>query len=126
MWQAIAGPVIELATGWIKRGQQIKQAETKGRIAYLATEQGHRHAWEIHSIQASGRGMRWASFVMWSGPVVYAFIAPVAASKAINQTFAALPDWYVYGYLLVTGGVWGLKEFATIRNTVKARRTGGT
>lgn len=121
VWQAIAGPIIELIGGWASDRRELKRAELQGRIKYLSTEQGHRHAWEIASIQQSGQGMRWASFAMWSAPFLWAFIDPIAAQAALESAIEALPDWYVAGYLTVTGGVWGIKEFATVRSTTKAR-----
>lgn len=117
----IFSEIIGIGRDWLASKRRVTEQKAQAQIQYLQTEQGARHAWNIQSIQASGKGMRWASFSLWSAPFVWAFINPDGAAEAFQAAIAALPDWYVTGYLLVTAGVWGAKEIATLRNTTKAR-----
>ena len=51
-----------------------------------------------------------ASFTAWSAPLLWAYFDPTGAALYFSQSLGALPDWYVGGYLAITGAVWGVSE----------------
>lgn len=118
----LLGAAVGMVGDWLGSKREMAAAKQTAKIAYLRTEQGFRHAWNVESIRASGKGMRWASFVLWSAPFVWAFIDPQNAQDAFSGALGAMPDWYIKGFLLVTAGVWGAKEFATLRELGKERK----
>lgn len=118
----LLGEAVGIVGDWLGDKREMAAAKQNAKISYLRTEQGFRHAWNIESIRASGKGMRWASFVLWSAPFVWAFVDPESARIAFQGALGAMPNWYVKGFLLVTAGVWGAKEFATLRELGRQRK----
>lgn len=114
-------PIVEMIGSAWKDHRAIKQAKVEGEVKFLATEQGNRHAWEIASITNTGRGLRWASFIMWSGPLVYGWFDPADAAMRITALFDAFPTWVISIQFAMIGGIWGVKELATLRKLGEAR-----
>ena len=54
--------------------------------------------------------VRRLSFAVWSAPMVWAAFSPAAAGEFFSVALAALPDWYIAGYMGISGAIWGLSE----------------
>lgn len=114
-------PVVELVSSAWKDYRDIKRAEVEGEIAFLATKEGNQHAWEVASITNTGRGLRWASFVIWTGPLIHGYFDPADAAERLEALFDAFPTWVISIQMAMIGGIWGVKELATLKRLTEVR-----
>ena len=105
--------------GWINDGlkqkREIAAAAAENTIRLLKDEQSNNSAWEMATLQDKDKWLRWASFCLFTFPMVWAVFDPVGAANYFNVTLAALPDWYKQVYLGITGGIWGI---SALKNAV--------
>lgn len=111
---AIAG---QIAGGWFddwkasrENARQVEAAVAQNKIRLALSEQEHNQAWEMAALEGRDNWLRRVSFAMWSFPMVWAYFSPEAARQYFGESLAGLPEWYVGGYLAITGAVWGLSE----------------
>ncbi|WP_302172882.1 hypothetical protein [uncultured Hydrogenophaga sp.] len=108
-----AGLLGEFVSDWkAKRQNQrdVERAVTENRVRMAADAQAHNNEWEMRALEGSDRWLRRFSFAAWSAPMVWAAINPTGAAEFFTVALAGLPDWYVGGYLGITGAVWGIAE----------------
>lgn len=108
-----AGLLAEFVNDWkAKRQNQrdVEKAVTESRIRTAASAQAHAQEWELRALEGGDRWLRRLSFGAWSAPMVWAAIDPTSAAQFFTVALAGLPDWYVGGYLGITGAVWGIAE----------------
>ena len=92
MWQALIGPIVNLAGGYLKNKAEEKQAVHERKLEVIK----HEANWD--NIQASNSG---ASFkdewftLLFSVPLVMAFIPEmVPVVSAGFDVLEGMPDWY--------------------------------
>jgi len=92
MWQALIGPIVNLAGGYLKNKAEEKQAVHERKLEVIK----HEANWD--NIQASNSG---ASFkdewftLLFSVPLVMAFIPEmVPIVSAGFDVLEGMPDWY--------------------------------
>jgi hypothetical protein len=106
-----------LAGDWFKdwkagreNQRAVEKAVTDNRIRLAESEQTHNQEWEMRALEGRDAFLRRASFTAWSAPLLWAYFDPTGAALYFSQSLGALPDWYVGGYLAITGAVWGVSE----------------
>ena len=62
------------------------------------------------ALEGGDHGLRRVSFLIWSTPILWSAWDAPAASAFFRDALGALPDWYVGGYLAISGAVWGIAE----------------
>ena len=113
----LGGIVGQLFEDW-KAGRankrEVEKAVTENRIRMALDREAHNAEWEMRALEGRDTFLRRASFVGWTWPIVWAAIDPSGAARFFNEALAVLPDWYVGGYLGITGAVWGLAELKAL------------
>ncbi len=106
-----------LAAEWVadwrskrENARQVEAAVTESRVRIAQSAEEHRQLWEMQAMERGDVWLRRLSFAGWTWPMVWAAIDRDAAREFFTVSLAGLPDWYVGGYLAVTGAVWGLSE----------------
>jgi hypothetical protein len=113
IWQFVAGLVGSWVADWQAKRQNardIAQAVTENKIRLAQSAQSHNEAWEMAALEGRDNFLRRASFVAWSAPILWAALDADGAARFFTDALGVLPEWYVYGYLGITGAVWGLAE----------------
>lgn len=98
--------------------RQVEAAVTQNKIRLAMSEQEHNQAWEMAALEGRDTWLRRLSFAMWSLPLLWAYFDPAGAQHYFRESLAGLPEWYVGGYLAITGAVWGIAELKA-RGVVK-------
>jgi hypothetical protein len=88
----------------------IEKAVADNKIRLAESAQTHNENWEMAALEGRDNLLRRASFIAWSAPIIWAAFDAPGASNYFKVALAALPEWYVYGYLAMTGAIWGLAE----------------
>jgi len=107
----------DLVDTWRKkkeRQDRIEEAVTESKIRLAQSEQTHNQTWELAQINGQDKNLRRISFAVWSTPAVWAMFDPVGIQESFSAALAALPEWYVYGYLAMTGAIWGIAEMRSL------------
>lgn len=113
LWNLAAGIVGGIFDDWKARrenARQVEKAVTENRIRLAQSEQSHNQEWEMRALEGRDAWLRRVSFFFWSAPLLWAYFDPGGARAYFVESLAGLPDWYVGGYLAITGAVWGLSE----------------
>lgn len=117
MITALIAAAVEIGRGFFTDWQaarenkrQVEKAVAENRIRLAQSEQTHNQEWEMRALEGRDTWLRRLSFLMWSLPLAWAYFDPVAARQYFSESLAGLPEWYVAGYLGITGAVWGLAE----------------
>lgn len=117
MFPTIIAAAIEIGRGFFdnwKAGKddarKVAAAVAENRIRLAQSEQTHNQEWEMRALEGRDAWLRRVSFLMWSLPLLWAYFDPSAARQYFSESLAGLPEWYVAGYLAITGAVWGLSE----------------
>ena len=119
------GVLISLLTGaagsffddWKARRQNqrdIEKAVADNKIRLAQSLETHNENWEMAALTGGDNLVRRASFLVWSAPMIWAAFDPKGAAAFFKDALAALPDWYVGGYLAISGAVWGLSELKAL------------
>jgi len=92
MWQALIGPIANLAGGWLKNKAEEKQAVHERKLEIIKQDAN----WE--NIQASNSGSSWKDewfTILFSVPLVMAFIpeAVPIVSDGFN-VLEGMPEFY--------------------------------
>lgn len=112
------GLVQTLAREWMEGRQQAAAAKREVKAAAAsarAAKMKHASEWERRVLEGQDKWLRRGSFLLWSAPMLWAAIDPEGAAGYFAEALAALPPWYVSGYMAVTGAIWGLSEFKSWR-----------
>lgn len=113
LWPAVLEAGRTIFSDWkAKREDQRKidsaVAENKARLAL--DQASHNHQWEMAQLAGADKWLRRVSFFIWSAPMLWATLDAEGARVFFTDTLAALPEWYVYGYLGISGAIWGVLE----------------
>ena len=106
----VAGSFVEDWKAKRENARQVERAVTENRIRLAQSEQTHNQEWEMRALEGRDSWLRRVSFFMWSAPLLWAYFDPAGAKAYFTESLAGLPEWYVGGYLAITGAVWGLSE----------------
>jgi len=109
----ISGIFSSFAADWTaKRENQrsIEKAVADNKIRLAQSEQSHNQIWEMAALTGSDKLLRRASFLAWSTPLIWAAFDAQGAESYFRVALGALPEWYVAGYLSITGAIWGIAE----------------
>lgn len=93
-----------------QNAREVSRAVTENKIRLAANEQTHNEAWEMSALEGRDVLLRRASFMAWSVPLVWAAFDAEGAAQYFRVALSALPEWYVAGYLSITGAIWGIAE----------------
>lgn len=113
IWTFLASIAGDWVTDWKAKQQNqrdVEKAVTDNRIRLAESAQTHNEEWEMRALEGRDAWLRRASFAAWSAPLLWAYFDPSAAALYFRESLGALPDWYVGGYLAITGAVWGISE----------------
>ncbi len=104
---------------------KVKLAELNNRARLLEDKNSNNHAWEMASLKSSGKALKWASFVLFTLPILVTVIGPfVGAGAGVEQmwqNFNQVPDGWMTVYYSMTGSIWGV---ATLKDTGPAMVSG--
>jgi hypothetical protein len=113
----ILSALIDIGRNWFdswqadqENARKVKAAAAESRARLLLDQQANNHEWEIRALEGRDAWLRRLSFAAWSAPLLWAYFDPQGAARYFNESLAALPDWYVGGYLGITGAIWGIVE----------------
>lgn len=90
--------------------RQVEKAVAENKIRLALSREEHNQAWEMAALEGRDAWLRRISFTFWSAPLAWSFFDPAAAKAYFTESLAGLPEWYVGGYLAITGAIWGLAE----------------
>lgn len=132
MFGAAISAVGGIAKTWLRnKGEQIaasgkvKLAELNNRARLLEDKESNNHAWEMASLRSSGKALKWASFVLFTLPILVTVVGPfVGAGEGVRQmwqNFNQVPDGWMTVYYSMTGSIWGV---ATLKDTGPAMING--
>lgn len=110
----LGGLIGTVAEDWKAKRQnarEVERAVAENRIALAKSEVTHNQEWEMRQLEGADKWVRRLSFAMWSFPMGWAAFDAPGAQAFFRDALGALPEWYVWGYLSVTGAVWGISEF---------------
>ena len=130
---SLGGSVVNLAKGWLDNRGKVQAAKAENEARLLASVQSHNAKWEMASLASSGKGLKWASFALFSFPLIWAIFDPEGVATYFNESIAAVPDWWVQTYMAASGSIWGisvLKDAAPqlvggIRDALKKKKEYG-
>ena len=100
--------IVEGAKGYFTNRQKIKKAEAENKARLLQDQQTHNASWEMASLAASGKGLKWASFAMFSFPLAWAIFDPAGVATYFNESIDAIPAWWSQAWVAITGSIWGI------------------
>jgi hypothetical protein len=105
MWGTILGGVVSFFSKRAERKDRIKEAKVNAEIQRLANT-SDQSGWKDEYL-----------VVLWSAPAIMSFIPQLQPYMRDGfQILAAdTPDWYVIGWLGITGAVFGLKRLIDYR-----------
>lgn len=109
----LAGIVSQFVQDWQAKRQnqrEVERAVAENRIRLAQSEAEHNQEWEMRALEGRDNFLRRLSFLAWSSPLLWAAFDPPAAAAYFRDALGALPDWYVGGYLAISGAVWGIAE----------------
>ena len=105
---SLGSAIVDGAKGYLTNRQKVKAAEADNRARLLQSQQTHNENWEMASLAASGKGLKWASFVMFSLPLVWAIFDPASVATYFNESIDSIPDWWSQSWVAITGSIWGI------------------
>ena len=123
MWQALIGPIADLAGGWIKGKIKEKKAIQEAKIERIKTDAD----WEARMADASANS--WKDeylIVILTLPVI--FIGYGVATDNLDiisrvnagfETLSSLPEWYQYLLFIGVSASFGLKSADKLMNLRK-------
>lgn len=104
--------------GWIfdsvKQSREIKAAAAENTVRLLKDEQSNNHAWEMANLQDKDKGLRWVSFGLFAGPMVWALFDPVGVKEYFTLFKEVMPDWYQQIVFSMVGGIWGVSALKNV------------
>lgn len=110
----VGGGLLETWRKKKERQDRVEEAVTNSKIRLAESQQSHNETWELAQINGQDKGLRRVSFTVWSFPAVWAVFDPDRVRESFAAALQALPEWYVYGYLAMTGAIWGIAEMRSL------------
>lgn len=102
-----------LLTSWLagrERKEKVAAAVAQNKIRLALDEQSNNAAWELAAIEGKDRWLRRISYLIVTGPIVWAFFDPDNVEKAFMGALAVLPDWWLASWVAIHGAIWGVSE----------------
>lgn len=115
---SVAGSFVEDWKASRQNQRDVARAVAENKMRLAQSAETHNEDWEMSALEGRDTILRRVSFLIWSAPMIWAAVNPSAASAYFKTALAALPGWYVAGYLSISGAVWGvsaLKNAGVIR-----------
>lgn len=117
MWTGVLSVLSSLAGGvftdWQERRRdqrEVERAVVENKIRLAQSTETHNNEWEMAALAGTDKLVRRLSFMAWSAPLIWAAYDATAAAAYFSTALTALPEWYVAGYLGITGAIWGIAE----------------
>ena len=121
MFQALLGPVADLASTWIKGKQEKAKLKTQVELTKLQATKKQIEtdgSWEDKAMSAADNSWKDEAWTLTFIFIRFASFVP-ALQPYMQQGFLFLkndcPDWISYGILASIAGSFGLKSIAKIR-----------
>jgi hypothetical protein len=121
MFQALLGPVADLASTWIKGKQEKAKLKTQVELTKLQATKKQIEtdgSWEDKAMSAADNSWKDEAWTLTFIFIIFASFVP-ALQPYMQQGFLFLknvcPDWISYGILASIAGSFGLKSIAKIR-----------
>lgn len=123
MWQAIIGPIADLAGGWIKGKIEEKKAMQEAKLERIKTDAD----WEARMADASANS--WKDeylIIVLTLPVIFVGYGIATENLEIIdrvntgfETLSSLPEWYQYLLFIGVSASFGLKSADKLMNLRK-------
>lgn len=116
-WAFLASIVTGFLDDWKQKRQNqrdLETATTQNRIRLAESEQTHNQEWEMRALEGRDDVVRRISFTIWSSPFIWAVFDAPGVKLYFDTVLNSLPEWYVGGYLAMTGAIWGISELKNI------------
>lgn len=126
----VATALIGAASSWWTKRCDMKEAEFRTALAIeenrarLAADQmQYNHEWEMASLKSIPKGLKYASFCMFAGPVLMSMLAPFCdiELQKMWDSLNAVPEYWRQGFTCITGAIWGvaqLKDMGGLRGVL--------
>tara|TARA_E500000305_G_C3970005_1_gene211464 strand:- start:610 stop:978 length:369 start_codon:yes stop_codon:yes gene_type:complete len=121
MFQALLGPVADLASTWIKGKQEKAKLKTQVELTKLQATKKQietNGSWEDKAMSAADNSWKDEAWTLTFIFIIFASFVP-ALQPYMQQGFLFLkndcPDWISYGILASIAGSFGLKSIAKIK-----------
>ena len=95
-------------TTWIEGQQKIRKTRINNTVRLIESKDAYNAQWEQRGILASGKALKWASFGMFSFPLIWTVPDPEAVRQYFEVSLAAVPEWWVKTWVMMTGSIWGI------------------
>ena len=105
---AVGKALIAPISKWAERREKRLDAENENRVRLLRDKQQANTAWEMRGMVASGKTLKWASFLMFSFPFIWAAFDADAVAHYFTVSIAAVPIWWQQAWVMMTGSIWGI------------------
>ena len=108
----------------------LKMAEIQNKARLMASTTEYNHDWEMKALTASGRSLKWASFMLFALPILFTVVAPFGGdggNEAVTQmwaNFERVPEAWMRIYYAITGGIWGITALKDVGATPGALLNG--
>lgn len=93
-----------------KDQREIERAVAENKVRLAQSTETHNQQWEMAALEGRDALLRRLSFAAWSAPLIWAAFDAPGAERYFREALGALPEWYVGGYLAITGAIWGIAE----------------
>ena len=116
MLTALAGfakGLVKPLTTWIEGKQRIQKAKVDNTVRLLESKEAYNAKWEQQGILSSGKALKWASFGMFSFPLIWLVFDPPGV-KVYFENLALIPEWWVKTWVGITGSIWGIATLKDI------------
>lgn len=127
---SVATALIGAASSWWTKRCDLKEAEFRTAIAIeenrarLAADQmQYNHEWEMMSLKSIPKGIKYASFCMFAGPVLLSMLAPFCDihMQKMWDSLSTVPEYWRQCFTVMTGAIWGsaqLKDMGGLRGVL--------
>lgn len=105
MWGAVGSTILSFFSKRAERKDRISEAKTNAEIERLKNT-SDQSGWKDEYL-----------VVLWSLPAIMSFIPPLQpyVREGFNILNSSTGDWYIVGFLGITGAVFGLKRLIDYR-----------
>lgn len=128
--------ISEPVTQWLKNRGELKMAKHAFRLAELEnktrlmlSQQEYNRMWEMEALKSTGKGLKWACFLMLALPMLLTMGAPYTGfdAAAMWAAFNMIPVFWQNLWLAANATIWGtlqindLGGFSKIKEVLENR-----